>query len=593
MQHPKRWWVGVPILAGLIYLATDSLTRDIEVDLSQRAASTVSATAKGAIENPRFSVAGRDVVVTGRALSPQRLSAALSALRQSEGVRVVVDGSTPPETVRPYVLTLTRAEKRVTVEGHLPTGDEKEKLRLELRQLGFDVDDRSGYGSGAPLAFMDIARFAARELAQLDPGVATLSNDALSFKGTASQDADYEKLVAAVHAPPPGAHIESVAIEPALVAPFVWSAERDGRKVLLRGFAPDAATREGVAAKAKAIADDIEVSDAMRIARGAPEGFAVAAETALSPLRALEHGGVALKDRALSIEGEGKTNVSGAGLVAETKRNLPQGFELAAANVVDGAVSPYLFSAARRDGGLAISGHAPDEGAIAEIVEVAKREFPRLALTAALTAARGAPAEFLRAAKAGLSALAGLENGSFAISDAAVALTGVAREGDAAAIGDALKSALPQNFASTIQVAQEGRQKTEVEQKSRVEQKANEISPAVDLVGLQRALDAQLEKAPIAFAANKSELLPANAPALAGLAALLRRSGKVSVEIVGHSPEPNIEELRRTIAKRRAEAVTARLVELGVESERVSFSGVAPQDEDPSRPAIEVKVKSY
>lgn len=583
MQHPKRWWIGLPILAGLIYLATDSLMWDVENDLSQRAAATLAVAGKSAIENPGLSVAGRDVIVTGRTLSPQGLAAALSALRGIEGARAAIDGSTLPETVHPYVLTLTRAEKRVTIEGHLPAGGEKEKLRADLSQVGLEVDDRSSYGLGAPLGFMDLARFAARQLAQLDAGVATLSDESLSIKGTASQAADYEKLVAALHAPPPGAHIGSVGVEPARIAPFVWSAERQGRQILIKGFAPDSATRERVAAKAKAIADDGGVSDATRVALGAPADFADAAETALTQLRALDRGKVALKGNALSIEGEGKTNVFGGGLAAEMKRNLPQGFELAAVNVVDGAVSPYLFSATTRDGGLTISGHAPDEAAIAEIEKVAKREFSELALTDALTPARGAPAEFLGAAGAGLSALARLANGGLAISDSTLALTGVARESDAAAIGDALKRALPQNFASTIQIAP----------KTQIGQKANDVTPAVDLAGLQRSLDAQLEKAPIAFAVSKNELLPTDAPALAGLAALLRRSGNATVEIVGHAPEPNIEELRRTIAKRRAEAVAARLVELGVESERISFSGVAPQNEDPNRPAIEVKVKSF
>jgi OmpA-OmpF porin, OOP family len=583
VQHPKRWWVGLPILAGLIYVATDSLVRGVESDLSQRAAAMLVVVGKGAIDNPGVSVAGRDIIVTGRALSPQGLSTALAALREIKGARVAVDGATLPETVHPYVLTLTRAKNRVTIDGHLPDSGEKATLRADLSRSGLDVEDRSSYGLGAPLGFMELARFAGRELAQLDEGVVIVSDDALSFKGTASQAADYEKLVAALHAPPAGAHIESLAVEPARIAPFVWSAERQGGKIQLKGLAPDTATRERVAAKAKAISGDAEIDDAMRVAAGAPEDFVSAAETALTQLRALDHGKVALKDHALNIEGEGKTNVFAAGLAAEAKQNLPRGFELAAVDVLDGAASPYLFSATTREGGLTISGHAPDEAAIGEIANVAKREFPKLAFTDALTPAKGAPEEFLRAATAGLSALARLTTGGLAISDTTLALTGVAQEGDADAIGDALKAALPKNFGSTIQIAQ----------KTIMGQKANDVSSAADVAGLQRALDAQLEKAPIAFAANKDELLPASAPALAGLAGLLRRSGNATVEIVGHAPEPNIEELRRTIAKRRAEAVAARLVELGVENERVSFSGVVSQKEDPNRPAIEVRVKSF
>ena len=38
MPRPGKWWIGLPILAGIIYLAEDWLTRRIELDLSNRAA---------------------------------------------------------------------------------------------------------------------------------------------------------------------------------------------------------------------------------------------------------------------------------------------------------------------------------------------------------------------------------------------------------------------------------------------------------------------------------------------------------------------------------------------------------------------------
>jgi outer membrane protein OmpA-like peptidoglycan-associated protein len=93
VQHPKRWWIGLPILAALTYLAADALTRDVERDLSRRAGAAVGT--RG-IEHPQISVSGRDVTVSGEAVSPQALSAALAALRESRGVRVAIDASTPP-----------------------------------------------------------------------------------------------------------------------------------------------------------------------------------------------------------------------------------------------------------------------------------------------------------------------------------------------------------------------------------------------------------------------------------------------------------------------------------------------------------------
>ncbi|HYA81775.1 MAG TPA: OmpA family protein [Methylocystis sp.] len=590
MQHPKKWWIGLPILAGLVYFAAQSLSRDIEIALSEGAAAALAEVGKGAIDSPGVSVAGRDVIVTGRKLSPDGFAEALRALSAVPGVRVAIDGSTLPDTISPYELTLTRADRRVTVEGHFPSTGAREALRKELNKLGLEVEDHSSYGLGAPLAFGEFIHFAAGRVAQLGEGVVSLQNNAVSIKGAAAPDADFEKLVSAANAPPPGGKVASVMIEPYRVKPFVWSAERQGRVIQLEGYAPDVATRERIAARAKSIIDGEEVRDLTRIALGAPTGdFAGAAETALAQLRALASGKAALTDNALRIEGEGRPNVSAAGLAAETKRNLPQGFALAALAVADGPASPYLFSASAREGGLLLSGHAPDDAALREIAAIAAGEFGKLAVTDALTTAKGAPPEFLRAASAGLKALARLASGGLAMSDATLSLAGTAAQAELGAIEADLRRDLPGNFVATIQISPP----VSAAQAPSVAPAPTALeSPVAKVVELQRALDAQLDKTPIQFVADKSELSPENEAALRGLAAILRRAGDQAVEIVGHAPEPNIEELRRTIAKRRAQAVVARLIELGVESERLSPNGAAPLNEAPGAPLIEAKVKS-
>ena len=591
MQHPKKWWIGLPMLAGLVYFATQSLSHDIEIALSERAAAALAEAGKGVIESPGVSVAGRDVIVTGRKLSPDGFAEALRALGAVPGVRAAVDGSTLPDTISPYDLKLTRADRRVTVEGHFPSTGAREALRKELNKLGLEVEDHSSYGLGAPLAFVELTHFAAAQVAQLNEGVVSLQNNVVSIKGAAAPDADFEKLVAGANTPPAGGKVASVVIEPYRVKPFVWSAKRQGRVIQLEGYAPDLATRDRIAATAKSIVDSDEVRDLTRIAIGAPAGdFAGAAETALAQLRALVSGKAALTDNALRIEGEGRPNVSAAGLAAETERNLPQGFALAAVAVVDGPASPYLFSASAREGGLLLSGHAPDDPALLEIAALATGEFGKLVITDALTAAKGAPPDFLRAARAGLKALARLTSGGLAMSDAALSLTGTAAQAEPSVIEADLRRDLPGNYVATIQIspAVSAPQVANVSSAPITEP----ASPVANVAELQRALDAQLEKTPIQFAPDRSELSPENEAALKELTAILRRAGDQAVEIVGHAPEPNIEELRRTIAKRRAQAVVARLIELGVESERLSPNGAAPLKEAPDAPFIEAKVKS-
>ncbi len=616
MLDPKRWWIGLPILAALIYFASEAITRNVEIDLSRRAVEALGGADKGAIENPTVVVEGRDVALGGVTLSPQGGAQALAKLRAMDGVRTAVDRLKPLETARPFTLTVTRADRAVKLEGFVPPDGAREKMRAELNRQGLVVVDETRYAAGAPTAFAELAVFAARELAQLDDGVVKLRDDAYSIKGVASPEADFDKVVAAAHNAPHGARAESVVIEPARVSPYVWSAEHRLKLLLLRGFLPDSAARARILGRAQAMAQGDEVSDQMRIALGAPAGdFLGAVEAALTQLQSLTEGKVALKDAALSVEGRGKINVTAFGVAAAAKKDLPQGFEVARVDVAAGPASPYLFSASAREGSLTLTGHAPDEAALKTLREAVARDFSGLSRSEALSVADGAPQDFVRAATAGLSALAQLKEGGLAISDRKVALTGEAGADKIAAISDGLRTALPGGFVSEVQIFPGAGEAPPVPPPpppapERAEPKPEakpQPAPAPqpqpffkdagsavkDAASLQKAIDAQLEKTPLAFGARAEKLGSDGAPALQSLAALLRRAPDATLEIKGHMPGPGIRELNETIAKRRAQSVAQGLVALGFDAAHVEVAGLADPNEDVGRPAIEIVVKSY
>lgn len=572
MPRPGKWWIGLPILAGIIYLAGDSLTRRIEIDLSNRAAQLL-AEEKGALDGAEIVANGRDIAISGAVLSAPGRDKALLAIGQMEGARAALDRTRPVETVHPFALKIERAGLRVTLEGDIPLGGERDRLRKELSVQGLEIIDHSRYAEGAPAVFPELAGFAARRLAEMDPGVATLSDDALSLTGDALPEIDLEKLIAAAKSPPEGARIEKLEIHPPRVSPYGWSAARKGEIIALEGFVPSGEARTHVIEKAGAIAAGAGVSDAMRIGAGAPSGdFLGAVDVALTELGKLASGKVALSDAGLSVEGAGRTNVLAATIEEDVKATLPRGFSLTKIEIVDGAASPYLFAATLKDGTLTLTGYIPDAAARDEIRALARKGAPGAAVTDELKLAGGAPRNFAQAVAAALPALARLSSGALTFSDNGVALKGEAPfEGAAADIGRRLASALPQGFASAAQLT------------------ARNPGPPLDAAERRKAIDDALANATPLFDEADAVLQDSATPTLDALAAILLRSPGATFEIVGHVGGPGIEEINRGLAKQRALAVIDRLTALGVDPSVLAPSGVAGEAQ--GRAAIEVIAK--
>ena len=570
MPRPGKWWIGLPILAGIIYLAGDSLTRRIELDLTNRAAQLV-ADEKGALDGAEVVANGRDIALSGVVLSAPRRDKALLAIGQMDGARAALDQTRPVETVHPFALKMERKGLRVTLEGDIPPGGERDRLRKELIVQGLEIIDHSRYAEGAPAVFPELAGFAARRLAELDPGVAMLSDNALSLMGDALPEIDLEKLIAAAKSPPEGARIEKMEIYPPRVSPYGWSAARKGEMIALEGFVPSGEARAHVIAKAGTIAAGAAVSDAMRIGSGASGDFLGAVDLALAELGKLASGKVALNDAGLSVEGAGRTNVLAAMIEEDAKANLPRGFSLTKVEVADGAASPYVFAATLKDGTLTLTGYVPDAAARDEIRAVAKKSAPGAATTDELKVAGGAPKDFARAVAAALPALERLSSGALTFSDNGVALKGEAPFAAAAAdIGARLSRALPQGFAIAAQLT------------------ARDPGPPLEAAELQRAINDALAKTPLLFDGPDATLSDAATPALDALAVLLPRGHGAHFEIIGHVGGPGIEEINRGFAKQRAQAVIDRLTALGVDPANLAPVGVAGQAQGA---AIEVVAK--
>jgi OmpA-OmpF porin, OOP family len=336
MHQPRKWWIGLPILAGLVFLAAQSLTPRIEADLRART------TAALGHESANFVVSGGDVVVTG--LAPAATEAARAALRDAPGLRrlAFADGGAPatsapaavptaPPPRAPYVFSATLRESLLALDGRLP--DEALRKRAVEGAAssagGVAVSDGVKIEPGAPAgdfaAALDIALDALKSLSQ---GRVALSEGRLSIDGKGRANVRGDKLAADIKARlPQGFELTSIEIAPGPMSPYVFEAARKDGVVTLTGAAPDASTRARLVDSARRRFADGLVDDRLVIAEGAPPKFADAAEAALAAFARLRDGKFLLSDDQLTLEGAARFEGARAEIAASLADRLPQAFK--------------------------------------------------------------------------------------------------------------------------------------------------------------------------------------------------------------------------------------------------------------------------
>ncbi|HQF30285.1 MAG TPA: OmpA family protein, partial [Hyphomicrobiales bacterium] len=271
---------------------------------------------------------------------------------------------------------------------------------------------------------------------------AELSGSGLSFSGAAADAASYDAYRAALAELPAGYALVSDTVAPPPVSPYVWSAERHGKALALAGSMPDDAARAALAGAISRAFPGSGIADGTTPASGAPEEFDIAIAMALDALSRLEDGAVTITDKELSIRGRARHFDSEADLRAALATGLPPGFSVTEFAISPPAVSPFTFSAATADGALRLAGYVPDEAARAAIRDAAAGLG--LAVDDRLVVAGGAPEGFLDAARAALSALAGLAPGRAELSGMALSVSGKAPSAEVLAkVNATLDTGLP------------------------------------------------------------------------------------------------------------------------------------------------------
>ena len=334
--------------------------------------------------------------------------------------------------------------------------------------------------------------------------------------------------------------------------PFVWSAERDVVRVTLAGNAPLPATKGRLVDAAKAALGNVEVTDQMGLARGAPPRFENAAILLLDQIAKLKDGKITMSDTKVQLAGMAR-ELGGREAIAAALKNLPEGFSV----TNDIKAPPYVFQAYKDPvaSTVTLSGNVPDNNVHAAIVQASTRKFFEKVVDN-LKESVGAPTGFAAAVVPALGALSRLSTGTLVVSDREAKLSGDALYDGAAA---QLRAGLGRDFPQAFQY------KAEVTVKP--------AAAPVDATVCQQLFSDVLGKARIRFESGRATIDPDSAGLLDRLIETALRCPTAAIEIAGHTDSVGEDAVNQALSEKRAQAVVDHLVKAGLPASRFTAVG--------------------
>jgi OOP family OmpA-OmpF porin len=565
MSQPKKWFLGLVPVAGLLLAAGLMRQGGVESDLAAKGSAALAASG---FSWANVTMVGRDAVLTGEAPAPELRGMAVEAADRVLGIRIVNDKTTVLPEAKPYVVSAALEGTKLTLAGSVPSAAVRAQI-LESAKKSFpsmQIDDQMKPARGAPATYLAGAGFGLGELAKLSSGQMTLTDQSLSITGRAADFPKYTDVRAKLASLPQGITLgkglgEGDILAP-LVKPYTIAAEKTDSATVLTGFVPNEATRRTVVAAATAFGKP--VADRLQIADGAGSTFTPHVQYGLTQLGRLQTGQMSLTDQALSITGR-----AASGEVFDDVRRqlatLPAGATLAKGlgqgDITSPAIRPYLFNAVRGERDITLTGFAPDARARADIVDHAKRFFEGDRVVDQLQVGPGAPAGFVNAVRGGLQDLSRLMPGAtLSLSDASIALRGLAPLDTARdqAVA-AFRARVPQGFGSAVEV--------------------NTAPPPPVITVLSECnflFQDLLSRAQINFDTGSSTIAQESFGLLDRLVVVVRRCSDAKVEISGHTDSVGSLESNMSLSESRAKAVVDYLARSGIAGDRVEAKGFGP-----------------
>lgn len=522
------WLAGLPFLAGAWLAATGWAETRLEAALEAPAEAVAAGTSRdGAEPWLRVEARGRDLVASGEAPTDEALGQARAALAVIPGQRRIADRLGLVAEVTPFTWAAARrTADHLDLIGHRPAEIGRAALGAALGAglpAGLSVRDTARAARGAPEGFSEVARFLVALVLHLKPGAtAAMSDRVLAIRGEAASVEAYAGLKADLARPPAGFTIGEVAVEPALVSPFAWSASRGPDGIRLDGYAVSEEDRAAILAAARLVADGAPVTDAMRTARGLPAGIDARALTdrAFAALALLRDGRVSLEGATLSVRG--------AAIDAQAVREaeavvdvLPAGVSRGTVALTASPVSPYVATVRRGPDAFTLTGHLPDAEARAAVRAALRPYLYGERVIDRTRLAEGAPAALVEGLTAGIGALGQLAEGEVTVRDQSLRIAG--------------EGLYPE---SARRVAAEAARIAPAGWRTEVAVGARGAPPLRDPASCRDTFAALASEPTLRFDPGSADLKPAFYPVLDEVAGLARACPQARIEVAGHDDPP-------------------------------------------------------
>jgi len=469
--NPSYWLLGVVPIAALSWGAVQLQHEDIQNDLARR---TSEALKRAGLTWATPHVAGRDVVLTGKAPEERGPMLAEGYARNVWGVRVAYNRSGLIEHVANYHWSAASdGSGRLRIAGDVPSEQARRAL-LETAKAAFPsatVSDgmRLARGSVDHDAWLAGAKFSLQTLAGLKRGEVELAALDLSMRGEAASSKAYRQTrTALAQQRPRGVGLAEEKISLPVARPYVWNARKGGDGILIEGYAPADDVRGRLVAKAKSLFGKMSFSDRTDIAAGAPDGWEKAVVIALQQLAQLKSGDVAFSGRDLTFTGEAADEQVATAVRRTLKLEIPQNFK-----IVDRIRYPkadlfpsgsgYVMGIVSSGSAVDVIGMIPSEAARAALVDAVKARFPGKPVNDKTQVASGAPEGWQQCVVAGLASLSRLTKGKSLLSDHKLELSGETNDYAASqSVPGDVKAAAGQTCETTTNIAFTGKMKTDL-----------------------------------------------------------------------------------------------------------------------------------
>ena len=254
---PSRWAPGLLFVGVFWVIGTFGEIGGVEADLTSR---STAALGDATLDKQLVSTSGRDVTLSGAAFAPQGPKTAFDSVLALSGVRLVNgEGVGLLPEAKPYVWSATKDGAKIALAGAAPDPAARAAVNAAAKAIpGASVADGMVYKRGDTAALAAGAAFALAELAHFAKGSASLSDGALTLKGVAAGQPDYDQAEAALKAPPAGVTLAKAEIDlpDAVKAAKAAEAQRiaDSQKAAEAAKAEEA-RKAAEAAEARRIAD--------------------------------------------------------------------------------------------------------------------------------------------------------------------------------------------------------------------------------------------------------------------------------------------------------------------------------------------------